>query len=333
MSIYGSSRNKTPSSTISEGELDMSGHKITNLKTPTTDDDATTFGIVKNYFLSLQRSKVNWAGGAMTGTLNMGTHKITNVGNPENDNDVTSKQYVDEKTKRVTFSKLGRYVVVEGENKTYFSVRAKKNIDLDNELQVELKNLTGNNGKVFNTSISTISIDFTAENIPDKRLGFLRCNPGQRCQINFNRENYLMQPWVLLFSVRLGNTFPRLTIQISTKQSDTILLILLETNSIKYAITNDVNNSRNATTFNVDTTQFNHVAFEYTGTKLTMHLNGEQKKMHNNVTLNELSTVRIGGSGDLGILSLYNKNLNKQEIIEHFVDYHVSNFTNDEVLI
>jgi hypothetical protein len=75
------------------------------------------------------------------------------------------------------------------------------------------------------------------------------------------------------------------------------------------------------------------MAFEYTGSKLTTWLNGEQKKMHNNVTLNKLSALKIGGSGDLGILSLYNRDLSKQEIVQHFVDYHVSNFTNDEVLI
>ena len=100
-------------------------------------------------------------------------------------------------------------------------------------------------------------------------------------------------------------------------------MIILEANFVKYAVTQDVNNTRNATTIRVDTSQFNHIGFRYTNNNLTMWLNGKQKQTHENVNLDRMYKVSIGGSGDLGILSLYDKGLNKQEIVQHFIDYHV----------
>ena len=107
---------------------------------------------------------------------------------------------------------------------------------------------------------------------------------------------------------------------------------MLEPGTLKYAITDNFNNSRNGIAFDVDTTQLNHIVFEYAGGKLAVWLNGVQKRMHN-TNLDNLSNLRIGGSGELGIVSLYNRDLNKMEIIQHFVDHHVVNFTNDNILI
>jgi hypothetical protein len=191
------------------------------LKRPTIANDDVTFEIVSSYFSSLQNSKVNWTGGTMTGALNMDSHKITNVGNPENEGDVTSKQYVDEKSK-LSISSLGRYVVVESENKTYFSIRARKNIDLVDGLQIELKNnLAHIDENEFNALGRNVRIqsDFTLLPNPNKELGFSRFNAP--CQIDFASGNYLTQRWAILFSARLGNTFPRLTFQISTNYSNT----------------------------------------------------------------------------------------------------------------
>ena len=87
----------------------------------------------------------------------------------------------------------------------------------------------------------------------------------------------------------------------------------------------------NTTEFNLDTTQLNHIAFEYLGNnKLTVWINGMQKKQHN-LILGSLSHIIVGVK-ELGILSLYNRDLNKAEIVQHFIDNHVENFTNDEVL-
>ena len=88
--------------------------------------------------------------------------------------------------------------------------------------------------------------------------------------------------------------------------------------------------NNNSISFNVDIMQFNHIAFKYDGTTLTICLNGIQVHQHN-INLDIISDIAIGIK-ELGIVSLYDRDLNKTEIIQHFVDHDVEIFTNDEVL-
>ena len=81
----------------------------------------------------------------------------------------------------------------------------------------------------------------------------------------------------------------------------------------------------------IDTTQFNHIAFEYVGNKLTVWVNGKSRKSYN-VDLSGLSSMSMNVD-KLGVLSLYSRELSKTEVTEHFVEYQVKNFSNDEVLI
>ena len=81
----------------------------------------------------------------------------------------------------------------------------------------------------------------------------------------------------------------------------------------------------------IDTTQFNHIAFEYVGNKLTVWVNGKSRKSHN-IDLGNLSSISIKVN-QLGVLSLYNRELSKTEVAEYFVEYQVKNFSNDEVSI
>ena len=83
---------------------------------------------------------------------------------------------------------------------------------------------------------------------------------------------------------------------------------------------------------NVDTTQFNHIAFEYVGNKLTVWVNGKSRKSHN-INLGNLSSISMN-IDQLGVLSLYDRELSKTEVAEHFVEYQVKNFSNNaQVLI
>ena len=100
------------------------------------------------------------------------------------------------------------------------------------------------------------------------------------------------------------------------------------TGTFKYAITDAVK----TTSIDIDATQFNHIGFQYVENKLTLWVNGKSRKSHN-VDLGELSDIRLDPVHQLGIVSLYNRKLSKSEIGEHFVEYQVKNFTNDEVLI
>ena len=89
--------------------------------------------------------------------------------------------------------------------------------------------------------------------------------------------------------------------------------------------------NQNETSIDMDTTQFIHMAFEYVRDKLTVWVNGKSRKSHN-VDLGELSDIRITVE-QLGVVSLYDRELSKTEVAEHFVEYQVKNFSNDEVLI
>ena len=79
-----------------------------------------------------------------------------------------------------------------GEAKAYFSVRAKKNIDLDSGLQVEIKN--GN--KYNNQQQTTITSDLAHSPNPGKDLGKMVTNRG----IEINLRRFVMESWTLLFS-------------------------------------------------------------------------------------------------------------------------------------
>ena len=89
--------------------------------------------------------------------------------------------------------------------------------------------------------------------------------------------------------------------------------------------------NQNSISIDVDTTQFMHMAFEYVGNKLTVWVNGKSRKSHN-ADLGDLTMISMDVN-QLGVLSLYSPELSKTEVAEHFVEYQVKNFTDDEVLI
>jgi hypothetical protein len=128
----------------------MNDNKIINLAEPTARKDAATAGYVANFTSHLNNVKLTKAGDTMTGNLDMDQNKITNVSSPTDETDVVNKQYVDSLVERkhdVSIHALGRYIIIPDEDgiKTYFSVRARKNVDLDSDKLVEVKN-----GNLFN---------------------------------------------------------------------------------------------------------------------------------------------------------------------------------------
>jgi hypothetical protein len=70
------------------GNIQINGHKVVGLASPTTSTDATNKGYVDTTFLPV-------AGGTMAGVLNMGSHSITNVSTPVGVADAVNKQYTD----------------------------------------------------------------------------------------------------------------------------------------------------------------------------------------------------------------------------------------------
>ena len=149
-----------------------------------------------------------------------------------------------------------------------------------------------------------------------------------------NVNNRSPEPWTFLFSAKFEEPLPNNTsiLTFTTANQPSIYIYMtLSSRTFKYAITDTVLTNQNAISIDIDTTEFNHIAFEYVGNKLTLWINGKSRKSHN-VDLGNLSNIIIDVQ-QLGVLSLYNRELSKTEVAEHFVEYQVKNFSNDEVLI
>ena len=222
---------------------------------------------------------------------------------------------------------FGRYLVIpKNGNKNYVSLRTKRNIDLSNTYV----NMTADRNE-FDPQL--IIIDSNIATVPNgNNLGIMQLNKYLR--ITPNALNNLPEPWTFLFSAKLEEPPPlnnSVLIFTTANQSLMFIYMMWSSGTFKYAITDTVLTNQNAILIDIDTTQFNHIAFEYVGNKLTLWVNGKSRKSHN-VNLGKLSDIRIDVH-QLGVLSLYNRELSKTEVAEHFVEYQVKNFTNDEVLI
>ena len=156
---------------LMHGNIDMTGHQVVNLGDPVYGQDAATMRYVDNYATYLNNNKVNWTGGTMTGLLNMGSFKITNVGNPENDTDVVNKKYVDTflEHHEHDLDVIGRYLVIsKNGDKSYVSLRTKKNIDLQQDL---LLNITA----VKDELIQDFRLDVRSTTLPNgNKLGIMQ---------------------------------------------------------------------------------------------------------------------------------------------------------------
>ena len=309
---------------LMHGNIDMTGHKVVNLGDPTYGQDAATMRYVDTYATYLNNNKVNWTGGTMTGLLNMGSFKITNVGDPENDKDVVNKKYVDnlrEHGHDLDLDVIGRYLVIsKNGSKSYVSLRTKKNIDLSNTYV----KITAE-GKEFDDRFITIDSDFTPVD-NGNNLGIFQLNRS----LDISLIDNIPEPWTLLFSAKLDNTLTNNYSSLSFTDTNRIIWPMSmrwTSGTFTYSLLN-----QNATaSIDVDTTQFMHMAFKYVGNKLTVWVNGKSRKSHN-VDLVGLTMISMNVN-QLGVLSLYTRELSKTEVAEHFVEYQVKNFTDDEVLI
>ena len=309
---------------LMHGNIDMTGHKVVNLGDPTYGQDAATMRYVDTYATYLNNNKVNWTGGTMTGDLSMGDNKLTNVGDPENDKDAVNKKYVDnlrEHGHDLDLDVIGRYLVIsKNGDKSYVSLRTKKNIDLSNTYV----NMTAD-GNELGSQLITIDSDITTVD-NGNNLSIMQLNRYLRIRLN----DGLIEPWTFLFSAKLHKT-PTIDYfdLYFTEANQRLMLINMRWSSGTFTYTLP---NQNETSIDVDTTRFIHMAFEYVGDKLTLWINGKSRKSHN-VHLGKLSNIRINVQ-QLGVVSLYERELSKTEVAEHFVEYQVKNFSNNaQVLI
>lgn len=303
------------------GTIDMHENRVVNLGDPVDGQDAAPMQYVNNFATYLQNNKVDYSGGTMTGILDMGDNKITGVSNPEDETDAVNKKYVDEHEHDLDV--IGRYLVFSTFNgKNYASIRTKKNVNLSNTYV----NMTAD-GNEFDPQIATINSDITIlPNSGSNKLFIMQLNEDLRIT-----PTNLTSPWLRLFSAKfeepLHTNNSVLTFYNAANQSTMYLIMAWSSGTFKYAITDTVMTKQNTTSIDIDTMQFNHIAFEYVRNKLILWVNGKSRKSHN-VDLGDLSDISIDVH-QLGVVSLYNRELSKLEIAEHFVEYQVKNFTND----
>ena len=309
---------------LMHGNIDMTGHQVVNLGDPVYNQDAATMQYVNNYATYVNKTKVDWTGGTMTGLLNMGSFKITNVGDPENDTDVVNKKYVDTflEHHEHDLDVIGRYLVIsKNGDKSYVSLRTKKNIDLQQDL---LLNITGEE-----TTNTVFQMVVRRNILPNgNKLDIMKLT-GQLDIISQIHEpgKVVSQPGTFLFSAKpnlpSGNNRSYLGFGASGS-----LFLDWSSGTFNYEMPNQIDRI----SIDTDTTQFNHIAFEYVGNKLTVWVNGKSRKSYN-INLSNLSSISINAD-QLGVLSLHGRELSKTEVAEHFVEYQVKNFSNNaQVLI
>ena len=311
------------------GRINMGNKRITDLANPTDLQDAATSSFVNR----LNAYKVNKVRDTMTGELSMSENKIINLGTPTDNKDAVTKEYVDEQIGQehdTSLHVIGRFMVWMNEDGVhYVSIRAKKNIDLDEDKTIEIKY-----DQTFNARPAQIGItdDFTMLENPEKDLKIMRLD--RPLQIFFNRPRYISQPWNLLFSAKPGNGSNNVT-SLAFKNNEgrwIALNIRWNTNSVSLNVLNPSQETIFSTTIPLDVTILNHFSIEYVEDKLFFWINGEQKDVFRTQDLVNLLGITMNIE-QLGALSFYEKNLNEFEIIQHFVQWHVTNFSRHKVLL
>ena len=94
------------------GDINMGDNKITNLETPTDDTDATT----KKYVDDLGDTKLDLAGGAMTGPLGLSGGRIWDMADPTLPTTGANRRYVDNKISRPNIIDTAYTLVAHNDN-------------------------------------------------------------------------------------------------------------------------------------------------------------------------------------------------------------------------
>ena len=316
--ITADSSNEPPKVIPVVGDLDMKKQRIINLQDPREDEpnDATTVGYVGRVAEYVFNKKVNWSGGTMTGELNMGGHKLTQVANPEDDQDVVNKQFLNNILQLIRPYDLGRFLVFPDadKSKSYFAVGSKRNIDLSGGKVFEIFNDSVNDPQ----NIMPGNLNRTLMPLRGKDAVLMHLNSEHTIAPN------LPKPWTFLFSIKPFDS-PLPTNNITLNFGTESITISWSENSFTYTI-----GSQNPIAIEINTSKLNHFAFEYSGKRLIAWVNGASRKTHTNLTLNNLTNINIGVNF-LGVASIYNRELSNQEIAEHFIQFHVKPFTDNEV--
>jgi hypothetical protein len=175
----------------------------------------------------------------------------------------------------------------------------------------------------------------------DRTLGTMSLNSG----IILHFGNDLPGPWTFFFSAKPEANLPssrnrtQFTLRHAGSRKVSLLRIEWLHSFLTYGIIEDTRDPFNLALdllngqTKLDITRMNHIAIVYTNDqKLSIWVNAQQVKSVSNLELGIIANITTQVK-HLGILSLYGRHLSRQEIVQHFIDHHVPNFTDDEVLI
>ena len=95
----------------------------------------------------------------------------------------------------------------------------------------------------------------------------------------------ITQPWTFLVSAKPSSGINRSYLGFGTNSS---LFLEWSSGTFNYEMPNQIDRI----SIDIDTTQFNHIAFEYVGNKLTVWVNGKSRKSYN-IDLPDLSSISI----------------------------------------
>ena len=246
---------------------------------------------------------------------------------------VVTKAYVDQAAKHehgLNVQAIGRYIVWydEAEEKhIYYSVRAKKNVDLESGKLIEMKNGNRNEEEITHTRLESskelyVMLFNYAVNIPIASIGnewsfILSYNPFTDLRNN-----------LIVLSLHSKDNITRY-IHLSSSLNKSKIIF-------KYGIIKSDNTSLTPlmeTFYPINPKQLIHISVVCATKTITLRVNGKPWRDYKPNRNHELRNVTISFPTQIGILSIYNRQLSKPELIQHFIDYHVPNFTDDEVLI
>ena len=247
---------------------------------------------------------------------------------------VVTKAYVDQAAKHehgLNVQAIGRYIVWydEAEEKhIYYSVRAKKNVDLESGKLLEMKNGNRNEEEITHTRLESskelyIMLFNYAINIPLKSIGnewsfILSYNPFTNLRNN-----------LIVLSLNVEDNSTKYIIYLSSSFTASRI-------NFTYGIINPDNTNLTPlmeTFYPINPQQLFHITIGCKSKTISLRVNGKPWRDHKIDHDHILTNVTISVPVQIGILSIYNRQLSKPELIQHFIDYHVPNFTNDEVLI
>ena len=263
---------------------------------------------------------------------------------PEGGGNVIAEEYDSRHEHGLNVRAIGRYIVWynEAEEKyIYYSVRPRKNIDIDTGKFAEIKNgiktVEGEEATVDHTRLDT-----------DKDLYVMQIND----LVNISGLWDFDSSWS--FAISFSMKPPGGFIEVApfggftfTGPGDFLMLHTLggfmtfstdqTSNNIKLLFDFNINRAFQSF-YRINPSQLNHLSIGCKSNKISLRINGKPwLNDFNTGKNNDLRNIYIGnlisGTVSLGIVSLYDRCLSKPEFIQHFIDYHVPNFTNGEVLI